>query len=119
MIRIHPVKPGDKTQAPTREIQKRTLQTILLTHPFDAGISRAGWQLRPAMLTLQAQGWDFTPSSPPCQPLRGTFCVIIVAKIFLKPVRVLRGLLLEEGILLQLCVLIVVLVVMSLVCRKG
>lgn len=70
------------------------------------------------MLTLQAQGWDFTPSLPTCPPLRGTFSGIAVAKICLKPVRVLWGLLLEEGILLRLCVLIVVLVVVSLICRE-
>lgn len=68
---------------------------------------------------LQAQGWDFTPSSPPGPPLRATFSGIAVAKICLKPVRVLRGLLLEEGVLLRLRVLIVVLVVVSLVCRAG
>lgn len=68
---------------------------------------------------LQAQGWDFTPSSPPCPLLRGTSFSIAVAKKCLKPVGVLRGLLLEEGVLLRLRVLVVVLVFISLVCREG
>lgn len=71
------------------------------------------------MLMLQVQGWDFTPSSPPCPPLRGTSFSIAVAKKCLEPVGVLRGLLLEEGVLLRLRVLVVVLVFISLVCREG
>lgn len=111
--------PEIKHRLLTREIQRRTLQTILLTHPFDAGISRAGWQPKPATLILQEQGWDFTPSSSSCPLLRGTCSSSAVGKICLKPVRVLWGLLLEEVVLLRLCVLIVVLIFFLLVCREG
>lgn len=107
--------PEIKHRLLTREIQRRTLQTILLTHPFDAGVLRGGWQPRPATLLLQAQGWDFTPSSP----LRGTCAGIAVAIIVLKPVRVLHRLPLAQGVLLWLYVLVIVLVVVSLICREG
>lgn len=68
---------------------------------------------------LQGQGWHFTASSPPYPTLRATLSSNTVAKIKLKPVRVFCRVLLEEGVLCWLCVLIMVLVVISLICREG